>query len=482
MINKAISLSLISTLQLILSLALQLYILKYYSLGSMLDIYFISNIITTLCFTILTSSINSALTPYFTQLWEAKKYKEFKETLSSLVNILFILFIVIIILLLITSKFAIGKIFTNYSKEQIELLLGLFNVFTVMLILAPISSVFNAVNFSKGKFNITQYPSIIAIILNLTAIHFTIDELGLYSLALGFFISEFIKACFAINSNWKDYRLIIVVNKAFYDLINKVLPTMYSSIFSKSDLLASRYYSSMATPGLLSSFHYSKLIIDIKINIISKGISIVSLRMFSTMKDQQLKDKLIPIINTLFTLSFVIMTIAIINFDFIFNIIVNRYLGFKLDIVNLKVIYFSLFGYLLFGILLSVLVNIYYSRGFTKLVAKTNIVCQVISLTIIIFYYQTMGFIIIPIAMSLKSASVFLILFFRLRIVIGEIRYTSIMACAFFNILNSCVFFALSRHSLDNIIISLIYIFVTSSIFFISKMSINNGSIHQKGR
>lgn len=229
--------------------------------------------------------------------------------------------------------------------------------------------------------------------------------MGVYSLVFGLLLSQlFIFLVFVIPF-FKKYKFSITFDKEVISAINKVVPLIFSSIFSKSNIIVDRFFASSLNPGSISVLQYGEKIIKIISGLVLKGLSLVTLRKFSLLEnDPKQFLKLFYLLNK--SIIFIIFPIAFSIFFFAddaLNFIdYSENIEFE-DISKLYLVIISLLGLLIGGSLSTTITNAFYAKGLTMLISKFNVILQIIGILLKIFLFYKIGFWGLPIALSINS-------------------------------------------------------------------------------
>lgn len=394
-----------SLFQLVIAFLFQLFILKIFGISENLDIYFASNTINMIIVTVATSALNYSTTPLFVKYFINRRLKTFKNLANSLLNLLFIIFLVLAILQAIFSTEITATIFPGFTGQQNELISDMFAIQAFISIVSILIGVLNAINYTFNNLYRTVVFPIIGSILQIGFVYFTYESIGIFSLvyALGLFqVFTFL----GLSASFiKYYEFKIKINKTLKDTWGKMYPLILSSSFSKSDILVDRYFSSALVVGSITILHYGQLFINILTTFVNKGISLVSLRKFSTiMEDKEMfNGYFLNVYQIMLVISMFVILEVIIASDMVLYYLLQGDSFSEERLEMLYIIIISFLGVFLGGVLSSVLVNAFYSKGLTSLVSKMSITLHVIGIVVKIITFKLYGFYALAIVMSIKS-------------------------------------------------------------------------------
>lgn len=403
-----------------ISFLFQLFILKIFGITEHLDIYFASSTINMIVIGVATSALNYSTTPIFIKYFKKKKLKTFKNLANSLLSLLFIVFVVLAILQATFATQITSTIFPGFVNEQNKLISEMFSIQAFISVVSILIGVLNAINYTFNNLYRTVIIPILVSMLQIVFVYLTYEQLGIFSLVYALALFQ-IFLFFGLSVSFiKYYRFKIKIDKNLKDAWKKMYPLIISSSFSKSDILIDRYFASTLIAGSISILYYGQLFINILTTFVNKGISLVSLRKFSSINDDEEKfnEYFLSLYQIMLVVSMFFVVQVIVSSDIILNYLLE---GDNFSIEKLKILYLvilSFLGVFLGGILSSVLVNAFYSKGLTLIVSKMSMVLHGIGIVVKIIAYHIYGFYALAIVMSIKSVigSILLVWFYNTHI------------------------------------------------------------------
>lgn len=354
---------------------------------------------------VATSALNYAMTPIFVKYYKNKKLKIFQNLSNSLLNIVFIIFFLLAVLQYLFSIEITSFIFPGYINEENILISQMFAIQAFISILSILIGILNAINYTFNNLYRTILIPIIASLFQIVFVYFTYSELGIFSLVYALALNQLIIFIALSGSFVKYFRFTIKINYQLKDAFTKMYPLILSSFFSKSDVLIDRYFASALLAGSISMLHYGQLFISTLTSIVNKGISLVSLRKFSTIENNKEKfnNYFLDLYQIMLVISMFFVLGVIISSDYIFDILLAGDDFSQIKLNTLYLVTISFIGIFIGGILSSVMVNAFYAKGLTSIVSNMSIILHTIGIIVKIIAFKFYGFYALPIVMSIKS-------------------------------------------------------------------------------
>lgn len=455
--------------QVAIAFLFQLFILKIFGITENLDIYFASNTINMIIVGVATSALNYSTTPIFITYFKSKKLKTFKNLANSLLSLLFILFLMLALIQSIFASQITATIFPGFSGEDNILISKMFAIQAFISIVSILIGILNAINYTFNNLYRTVIIPIVGSVLQIGFVYFTYESLGVFSLvyALGLFqVFVFI----GLSASFvKYYRFRIKIDENLKDAWIKMYPLILSSSFSKSDILLDRYFASTLIAGSITILHYGQLFINILTTFVNNGISLVSLRKFSTIVED--KEKFNNYFLSLYQIMLVISMFFVVQIVLASDTVLYYLLdGDILSMEKLEMLYVvivSLLGVFFGGILSSVLVNAFYSKGLTSLVSKMSIILHTLGIVVKIVAFKLYGFYALVVVMSIKSilASILLVWLYNIHIYKIDYMHFILFFCKVFFV---SVFILIVSLYLKSIEINIFALIAVSSLVYIA--------------
>jgi len=428
-----------------------------------------------------TGALNYAITPIFINYYRNKRLKTFQNLANSLVNILFIIFVIFAIIQSYFSQEITSIIFPGYIDKQNVLLSEMFAMQAFISIFSILIGVINGINYTFNNLYRTVLVPIVSSSFQILFVYFTYKDLGIFSLVYALGLNQLTIFIILGSAYFRFYRFKIVSNRVLKKSLSKMYPLIISSAFSKSDVLIDRYFASVLMAGSISILYYGQLFISVITTIVNNGISLVSLRKFSSIENsaQEFNEYFINLYRIMLIVTIFFVIQIVISSDYLLSEFLSgdKFSPKKLNILHIVIL--SFLGVFVGGILTSVLVNAFYAKGETALISRVSIKLHIIGIVFKIIFYKLYGFYALAIVMSVKSLvnSVLLVYLYNAKIYSIKFRsffYFFIRVVSFSTLI---IVISLYLKYLDiNIVVIMILSSITYILYFINyikKIKIN---------
>jgi putative peptidoglycan lipid II flippase len=402
-------------------------------------------------------TFNSAFVPiYISKLTKSKSQSN--SFANEIFNLLFFGLLLFVLVVEIFMPFFVGLIAPGFVEDtkKIELATNLTRITFPFLLFVSISSFFGAILNSHNKF---AAAAATPIILNLILIgillfgKFLNDDLVHYlsygvSIA-GFlqliFLYKFVKKFYSIDINFK-----FKINKNVKLFFKKLLPSIFSSGVTQINILVGTIIASFQASAV-SYLYYADRIYQINLAIAGIAIGVVILPQLSKYVYQKKKKKILIIQNKALELSMFLCLPASVALSIGSEQIISALFGYGL--FSEEAVYNSAKALYYFGLglpafaLIKVFSTFFFANHDTKTPFYISVVSVGLNIVLSIFYFKSLGFIIIPIATTISSWFNSIILFIFLKnkkifsfneiffVRLGKIFFASIMMGLFFKYL-----------------------------------------------
>ena len=391
-------------------------------------------------------TFNAAFIPsYKTELNKGKKIGD--KFANNILNILIVSLLTIVFILEIFMPFFVSIIAPGFkaNSEKIQLAITLTRITFPFLFLVSLSSFFSAILNSHNKFAAASASPIILNILLIIVLlfgKFLSDKLVYlisYAVTLAgllqlLFLIFFVKKNFIPKISFKlNYNSKI---KLFF---NKLFPSIFSSGVTQINILIGTIIASFQA-NAVSYLYYADRIYQINLAVAGIAIGTVLLPNLSKHIDNKNNSKIKLIQNKSLELSLFLSLPATAALLVASNEITSALFGYgsfdQLSVQNtsLALFYFAM-GMPAFAFI-KVFSSFLFARHNTKIPFYFSLLSVLINVFISIYFFSSIGFIIIPIATSISSwFNSFLLLFYLLKK-----KYFSFDEIFLFKVLNiSCL-------------------------------------------
>ena len=369
-------------------------------------------------------TFNAAFVPsYSSEIVQGKKRaQQFANNVFNLLLIGLLFLILVIEIFMPTFVFLIAPGFTENS-EKLELTILLTRITFPFLLFVSLSSFFGAILNSHNKFAAASAAPIILNILLIFTLFFSNylnDELVKY-LSYAVTISGIIQLIFLVFFTRKYYlpkiSLSFKIDKKIKIFFKKLLPSIFSSGVTQINILVGTIIASFQASAV-SYLYYADRIYQINLAIAGIAIGTVLLPNLSKYIEQNKFQKVEFIQNKSLELSLFLSLPATTALLISSEEITSALFGYgSFDIFSVKnsanaLFYFAL-GLPAFA-LIKVFSSFLFARHNTKIPFYFSFLSVVINISISLYFFDKIGFIIIPIATTISSWFNSLLLFMYL--------------------------------------------------------------------
>jgi len=358
-------------------------------------------------------TFNSAFVPsYSSELILGKKKSQiFANKIFNLLLISLLLIVLVIEIFMPSFVFVIAPGFTENS-DKLDLTISLTRITFPFLLFICISSFFSAVLNSHNKFAVAAAaPIILNIFLILTLLFqsYLNDQLVFYlSYAVTFAgVLQLILLYFFVKKHYSPtITLNFKVNKNVKLFFNKLLPSIFSSGVTQINILVGTIIASFQASAV-SYLYYADRIYQINLAIAGIAIGTVLLPNLSKYIQSKNKKKIDFIQNKSLELCLFLSLPATTSLLIASEEITSSLFGYgSFDILSVKNSSNALF-YFALGLPAFALIKIFssflFARHNTKLPFYFSVFSVVLNIIISIYFFNKIGFIIIPIATTISS-------------------------------------------------------------------------------
>ena len=370
-------------------------------------------------------TFNAAFVPSYTsELNRGKsRSKKFADQIFNLLFLGLLFFVLIIELFMPVFVSLIAPGFVG-DEKKIELAINLTRIIFPFLMFICLASFFSAILNSHNKF---AAASAAPIILNLVlvGILFFSKSLGdevVFYLSYGVSIAGLLQLIFLYIFVKKFYLVKFILKfKISYPVkifFKKLLPSIFSSGVTQINILIGTIIASFQASAV-SYLYYADRIYQINLAIAGIAIGVVILPQLSKYVQLKQKDKIKLIQNKALELSMFLSFPATIALIVASEEIISALFGygsFNVESVtnSAKALYFFALGLPAFA-LIKVFSSFFFANHDTKTPFLISLISVILNISVSLYYFREIGFIIIPIATSISSwfNSIVLLIFLK---------------------------------------------------------------------
>ncbi len=372
-------------------------------------------------------TFNAAFVPsYSSEIIKGKKQSN--KFANDIFNLLFLGLLFLTIIIEIFMPTFVSFIAPGFLGDlvKMEVAINLTRITFPFLFFICLASFFSAILNSHNKFAAAAAAPIILNIVLIFVLIFSksLDDQLVYYLSYGVSFAGFLQLIFLYRYVSKYYSLkfnfdLKVSNKVKF-FFKKLLPSIFSSGVTQINILVGTIIASFQASAV-SYLYYADRIYQINLAIAGIAIGVVILPQLSKHIQSKKKNKILLIQNKALELSLFLSLPATVALIIGSKQIVSALFGygsFNENSVNnssLALYYFAL-GLPAFA-LIKVFSSFFFANHDTKTPFYISLISVLLNIFISVYYFNAIGFIIIPIATSISSwfNSILLFLFLKNR-------------------------------------------------------------------
>jgi len=370
-------------------------------------------------------TFNAAFVPSYSSETVKGKNKSNKFA-NNIFNLLFLgLFFLVLVVQIFMPAFVsiIAPGFVD-DVNKMEIAVNLTRITFPFLFFISLASFFSAILNSHNKFAATSAAPIILNIILIGILFFSKflgDEL-VYYLSYGvslagilqlLFLYKFVTKFYSLRFNFK-----IKIDNKVKMFFKKLLPSIFSSGVTQINILVGTIIASFQASAV-SYLYYADRIYQINLAIAGIAIGVVVLPQLSKYIHAKKKEKILLIQNKALELSLFLSLPASVALLLGSEDIISALFGYgSFDEVavqnSAKALYYFALGLPAFS-LIKIFSSFFFANNDTKIPFYISIVSVMLNIFVSIYYFNEIGFIIIPIATTISSWFNGLLLFIFLK-------------------------------------------------------------------
>ena len=370
-------------------------------------------------------TFNAAFIPSYTSEFIKGKTKA-NNFANQIFNLLFISLLFLVLIIEIFMPIFVGLIAPGFTQDskKIDLAIDLTRITFPFLMFVSLSSFFAAILNSHNKF---AAASAAPIILNLILIcilffgKYLNDELVFY-LSYGVSLAGLLQILFLYRFVKKFYNLNLSLkfqlNKNVKIFFKKLLPSIFSSGVTQINILVGTIIASFQASAV-SYLYYADRVYQINLAIAGIAIGVVVLPQLSKYVNLNKKHKISHIQNKALELSMFLSLPASVALLIGSEEIISALFGYgsfseEAVMNSSKALYFFGLGLPAFA-MIKVFSTFFFANHDTKTPFYISLFSVILNIVISVFYFESIGFIIIPMATTISSWFNAIILLFFLK-------------------------------------------------------------------
>jgi len=397
-------------------------------------------------------TFNAAFVPsYSSELFKGKiKSNNFA---NEVFNLLFLILLTLVLVVQIFMPVFVSLIAPGFinDNEKINLAINLTRITFPFLMLVSLASFFSAILNSHNKFAAAAAAPIILNIVLIIILLFSksLDDELVYYLSYGVTLAGLLQLIFLyffVTKHFKlDLKIELKVSNKVKVFFKKLLPSIFSSGVTQINILVGTIIASFQASAV-SYLYYADRIYQINLAIAGIAIGVVILPQLSKHISKKNKKKIDLIQNKALELSLFLSLPASIALFIASNEIISALFGYgqfsENSVINsAKALYYFSLGLPAFA-MIKVFSNFFFANHDTKTPFYISLMSVLLNILISIYFFKSIGFIIIPIATTISSWFNLIILFFFLQ-KRNLFRFNNIFIRRFFKIIFSSILMGL---------------------------------------
>ena len=370
-------------------------------------------------------SFNAAFVPNYTSQLVKSKSKS-TTFANSIFNLLFLGLLSLTLVIELFMPVFVSLIAPGFTEDtqKIKLATDLTRITFPFLMFVSLSSFFAAILNSHNKFAAASAAPIILNIVLIGILFFGkyLGDALIYYLSYGVSIAGLLQLVFLYKFVRKFYlvkfNLKFTINSKIKIFFKKLLPSIFSSGVTQINILVGTIIASFQASAV-SYLYYADRIYQINLAIAGIAIGVVVLPQLSKHVYLKKKDKILKIQNKALELSMFLSLPASIALLVGSEEIISALFGYgSFDEVavhnSAKALFFFSFGLPAFA-LIKVFSTFFFANHDTKTPFYISLISVILNIIISVYYFKSIGFIIIPIATTISSWFNSIILFIYLK-------------------------------------------------------------------
>ena len=370
-------------------------------------------------------TFNAAFVPsYASELSQGKENSE--KFANGVFNLLIFGLFFLVVIIEIFMPFFVFLIAPGFDddSQKLDLAINLTRITFPFLFFISLTSFFSAILNSHNRFAVASAAPIILNIMLIGVLFYGafLNDKIVYYLSSAVTLSGVVQLIFLYSFVRRFYlpkfNLKIEIDEKIKTFFKKLLPSIFSSGVTQINILVGTIIASFQASAV-SYLYYADRIYQINLAIAGIAIGTVILPKLSKYIKNNQKNEIVLIQNKALELSLFLSIPATIALFIASEQIISALFGYgSFDENGVKnsakaLLYFSL-GLPAFS-LIKVFSSFFFARNNTKLPFYISLISVLLNILISVFYFKSIGFIIIPIATTISSWFNCIILFFFLK-------------------------------------------------------------------
>ena len=358
-------------------------------------------------------TFNAAFVPSYSSELVGGKKKSNKFA-NEVFNLLFLILLFLVLIVQIFMPLFVSLIAPGFvdDNEKMNLAVSLTRITFPFLMLVSLASFFSAILNSHNRFAETAAAPIILNVVLIVILLFgkKLNNDLVYFLSYGVTFAGLIQLVFLFLFVKKyldlKFNIKLHISKKVGFFFRKLLPSIFSSGVTQINILIGTIIASFQSSAV-SYLYYADRIYQINLAIAGIAIGVVVLPQLSKHINEKNKKKIDLLQNKALELSLFLSLPASIALFLASEEIISALFGYgqfdKSSVANsAKALYYFSFGLPAFA-MVKVFSNFFFANHDTKTPFYISLVSVLLNILISIYFFRSIGFIIIPIATTISS-------------------------------------------------------------------------------
>ena len=358
-------------------------------------------------------TFNAAFVPSYTSQLVKSKSKSSKFA-NEVFNLLFLSLLFLTLIVQLFMPAFVGLIAPGFTSdnEKMELAINLTRITFPFLMFVSLASFFSAILNSHNKFAVASAAPIILniILIGVLTLGKILNDQLVYYLAYGVSLAGILQLIFLYFFVKKYYSVrfsfIFTFNNRVKIFFKKLLPSIFSSGVTQINILVGTIIASFQASAV-SYLYYADRIYQINLAIAGIAIGVVILPQLSKYIQQKKQKNIILIQNKALELCMFLSIPASAALLVGSEKIISALFGYgsfseEASYNSAKALYYFALGLPAFS-LIKVFSTFFFANHDTKTPFYISFLSVVLNILISVYYFKSIGFIIIPIATTISS-------------------------------------------------------------------------------
>jgi murein biosynthesis integral membrane protein MurJ len=391
----------------------KLVLANYFGTGDDADAYLMAYSIPFAFFLVFEEILGPVLVPFLVQKIGKENIEYGIKILKRIAVGLFLILIIFSIFGSLNASWFISNLAPGFEGSKQILAIDLLEKLFLTLILLAGSSFFTVIFHAYKKFNLPVFARAIEKFIIVFSILLLHNNYGIQSAVIGCIIGSFLRVSLLIFMSPIQARNLRISSEIEIDkgelksLLILMLPLLGGVLFSQVSALVDNFVASQLGTGAVSSLSYARKIIDLPILVVPFSMGIVLLPHLSSLSSVENREEFALLFERCFKILFSIfgfLTVLV----FVFNVPVIKLLfeRGKFDSTSTKITAKALLwfapGLIAFAVEIPIMQSFFALKD-TLTPIWIGICCAIFNIFLTLTFVPYLGYIIVPIALSVQK-------------------------------------------------------------------------------